>query len=290
VTRLIALLGVVAISFSAVFIRLAAVSPVTAAFFRAFYAVPALALIGWLVRARDQRTPGARLLALASGTLLAFDLALFHESIALVGVGLATVLANVQVVFVAIAGWLLYGERLSRRTLAIIAAVLVGAALMSGLSRPDAYGTAPVMGVLLGAAAGACYGGFLLAFRPATRGRASTSGALLDATIGTALGALLVSPFDPHFSLMPIWPAHGWLVMLALLCQVAGWLMIARALPLLPAVETSILLMGQPVLAVVWGLAFFGERLSPIQWAGTCLVLAGLASSVGSHQSVVDSR
>lgn len=289
-TRLIALLGVVAISFSAVFIRLAAVSPVTAAFFRAFYAVPALLLIWSFVRASDQRTYRARLFACASGTLLAFDLALWHESIALIGVGLATVLANVQVVFVAVAGWLLFGERLSKRTIAIVAAVLVGVALTSGLSRPDSYGSAPTMGVLFGAAAGACYGGFLLAFRAATRGHASTSGPLLDATIGAALGALIVSPLDPHFSLTPFWPAHGWLAVLALVSQVAGWLMIAKALPLLPAVETSILLMGQPVLSIVWGLAFFGEHLSALQWAGTCLVLAGVASTAVSRQSSVVSR
>jgi drug/metabolite transporter (DMT)-like permease len=279
VTRLIALLGVVAISFSAVFIRLAAVSPVTAAFFRAFYAVPALALVWWFARASDHRTHRTRLLAFASGTLLAFDLACWHESIALVGIGLATVVVNVQVVFVAIAGWLLFGERVSKRTVAIIVAVLVGIALTSGFSRPEAYGAAPVTGVLLGVAAGVCYGGFLLVFRAATGGHASTSGPLLDATMGTAVGALLVSPLDPHFSLLPTWPAHGWLATLALVAQVAGWLMIATAVPLLPAVDTSILLMGQPVLTVIWGLTFFGERLSALQWAGTCLVLAGVAST-----------
>ncbi|HEX4346568.1 MAG TPA: DMT family transporter [Vicinamibacterales bacterium] len=277
-TYLIALSGVLAISFSAVFIRLAAVSPVTGAFFRAAYAVPMLALVWLALRKGDRRDRGARLLAFASGIVLAMDLALWHESIALIGVGLATVIANVQVVFVALAAWLLFDERPSRATVVIIVTVLAGITLTSGLSRAGAYGENPELGVMFGAGAGACYSVFLLTFRQATRVRAPTAGPLLDSTIGTMFGALLVSPLDRGFSLVPAWPAHGWLAALALVSQVLGWLAIATALPLLPAVETSILLLMQPVFSVIWGFAWFGERLSPLQWGGTALVLGGVVA------------
>lgn len=277
-THILALLGVLAISFSAVFIRLAAVSPVTAVFYRAAYAVPVLGALWLISRAKDHRGRRARVLALVSGIILSFDLGFWHESIALIGAGLGTVIANIQVVFVAVAGWVLYKERPSASTFGIIAAVLTGIALTSGFARPDAYGANPVLGVALGAAAGVCYAGFLMTFRAANRLRGPTSGPLLDATIGTAIGALLISPLDPHFALAPTWPAHGWLIALALVSQVTGWLLIATALPRLPAVETSILLLGQPVFAVIWGQIIFGEHLSPIQWIGTALVLGGVAS------------
>ena len=278
VTRLRALVGVTAISFSAVFVRLAAVSPVTATFYRALYAVPALAVIHAAGGSSSPRDRRARRLAFASGILLALDLVLWHESIALIGAGIATVIANVQVVFVAFAAWWLFGERLSTRTCAIIAAVLFGIALTSGLARPDAYGANPVVGVLLGLAAGASYACFLLTFRTATRPGAPVAGPLLDSTIGVVAGALVAAPFDPHFAFTPSWPAHGWLAALALVAQVVGWLLIATALPQLPAVETSILLLVQPVLTVLWGRVFFDERLSVIQWAGIGLVLAGVGS------------
>ena len=277
-THFLALAGVLAISFSAVFIRLAAVSPVTATFYRALYAVPVLAALSMITRADDHRARRARALALVSGVILAFDLGFWHESIALIGAGLATVIANIQVVFVAVAGWVLYKERPSLPTFVIIAGVLVGIALTSGFARPNAYGANPVLGVVLGAAAGACYAGFLLTFRAANRLRGPTAGPLLDSTIGTVLGALLVSPLDPHFAFAPTWPAHGWLIALALVSQVVGWLLISTALPRLPAVETSILLLGQPVFAVIWGQMFFGEHLSPIQWMGTARVLGGVAT------------
>ena len=112
VIHLLALLGVLSISFSAIFVRLAAVSPVTATFYRGAYAAPVLLVD--LARAdgrSDRRGRRERWLAVVSGLLLALDLNLWHESIALLGAGLGTVIANAQVVFVAAAAWALYGER-----------------------------------------------------------------------------------------------------------------------------------------------------------------------------------
>jgi drug/metabolite transporter (DMT)-like permease len=277
VVHLLALAGVLSISFSAIFVRLASVSPVTATFYRAAYAVPVLAVIWLASRARDERTPRQRAIAVGSGLILAVDLALWHESIALIGAGLGTVIANVQVVFVALAGWLLYGERPSTRTVALMAIVLTGVGLTSGLARHDAYGRNPAAGVVLGVLAGVAYAAFLLVLRAATQSQAPRAGPLLDSTIGTVIGALLCAAVDPHFALAPSWPAHGWLILLALVSQVVGWLLIATALPRLPAIETSILLLGQPVCAVIWGVLLFSERLSPIQWAGTAIVVGGVA-------------
>lgn len=277
-THVLALLGVLSISFSAIFVRLASVSPVMAALYRAGYAIPVLAVIWACYRRRDRRSRAARLLAFASGIILSLDLAFWHESIALIGAGLATVIANVQVVFVAIAAWALYGERPSVRTALIVAGVLAGIALTSGLARGDAYGSDPALGALFGALAGACYAGFLITFRAANRSAAPVAGPLLDSTMGTFVGALLCAPFDPHFQFAASLHAHLWLATLALVSQVVGWMLIATALTRLPALETSILLLVQPVFAVIWGLLFFSERLSGLQWAGAALVLAGVAS------------
>jgi drug/metabolite transporter (DMT)-like permease len=277
VLHLLALAGVLGISFSAVFVRMANVSPVTTAFYRAAYAVPVLALIAFARRGADRRPGRLRILAAASGVLLAVDLGFWHESIALIGVGLATVIANVQVVFVALLAWLLHGERPTRRMTLLIAAVMCGLLLTSGLARADAYGSAPGLGTVFGVLAGASYAGFLIMFRAANRSLVPPAGPLFDATLGMALGALVIAPADAGFALAPSLPAHAWLALLALVSQVAAWLLIATALPRLPAVETSVLLLVQPMFTLLWGVVFFGERLSALQWLGTLFVLAGVA-------------
>jgi drug/metabolite transporter (DMT)-like permease len=131
--------------------------------------------------------------------------------------------------------------------------------------------------VLFSLGAGVSYACFLLVFRSSGRGAGSPVGPLTDATLGTAAGALMLGPLaDPHFSLAPSWPAHGWLAALALAPQAVGWLFIATALPRLPALETSVMLLGQPMLTVLWAFLIFNERLSPTQWMGVALVLGGV--------------
>jgi len=278
VIRLLALLGVLSISFSAIFVRLAAVSPpVTATFFRGAYAVPLLLAIWLAQRSKDRRDRRERGLALISGLLLALDLDLWHESIALVGAGLGTVIANVQVVFVAAAAWVLYGERPTLGRVATIAAVLGGVVLTSGLARHDAYGAHPVAGAIVGLLAGVVYAAFIIVYRDANRTPGPRSGPLLDSTIGMIAGALVSSVFDSHFTIAPGAAASLWLVLLAIGSQVIGWLLIGTALPSLPVVETSVLLLGQPVFTVIWGVLWFDERLSPLQWLGSGIVLAGVA-------------
>jgi drug/metabolite transporter (DMT)-like permease len=276
VVHLLALLGILSISFSAIFVRLAAVSPVTATFYRGAYAVPVL-LVLWLAqKTHDRRGSRERWLAIAGGLLLALDLNLWHESIALVGAGLGTVIANVQVVFVVAAAWTLYGERPTLARMLTIVAVLGGVALTTGLARHDAYGARPVAGAIIGLVAGVVYAAFLIVYRDANRTAGPRSGPLLDSTLGMIAGALACAWFDPHFTFMPGLTATLWLVLLAIGSQVIGWLLIGTALPKLPVVETSVLLLGQPVFTVIWGVLLFDERLSVLQWTGSAIVLAGV--------------
>ena len=292
--RLFALLGVLSISFSAIFVRLSGASPVTAAFFRGLYAIPPLFIIWWSVRASDTRSRASRGLAMASGVLLAIDLALWHQSIADIGAGLATVLVNTQVLFIGVAAWVLHRERPSRLALVMIPVVLAGVVLVSGLGRPDAYGAKPAAGVVFAVMAAACYAGFLLIFRASNRDLIPPPGPVLDATIGMTLGALiLAAPFDPHFSLAITWPAHGWLLAMALICQAAGWILIGIALPRLPALESSVILLSQPIGTVTWGWLIFAERMSVIQATGMGVMTIGIATlmvkgTVGNPSSLPD--
>jgi len=273
--HLAAAIGVLIISFSAIFVRLAGVSPDTSAFFRALYALPPLLLV-MLALERTRRPLKLRLLALASGVFLGLDLAFWHRAIDWIGAGLATVLGNTQVVFVGFAAWLLHGER-PRLAFALgVPVAFIGMVLVSGLGRADAYGSDPIRGTIFGLLTGITYSVFLLLFRVARRGPGSPAGALFDSTVGVAMVAGMVGLAGGHLDLGWQWPAHGWLVALALGSQVVGWMLIAHTLPRLPAIETSVLLLLQPMATVLWALLIFSEDLSSPQWAGVALVLTGV--------------
>jgi len=276
--RLVALAGAIVISFSAILFRLADVSPATAAFFRPAYGLPVLALLALAQRGAPPRSPSARVAAIAAGGLMGFAFVLWTYAIDAIGAGLSTVLGNTQVVIIGLAAWILQGERPSRAAAAGVPLVLVGIAATGGLGGEAAYGDAPARGVALGIANAFAYAAFLMAFRSLGRGRRVAAGLLGDASFGAALVAGLAGWVgDPGFSLVPTWPAHGWLVASGLGPQVVGWLAILYALPRLPALDTSVILLMQPVLTVAWAWWLLAETPSAVQLAGVGLVLAGVA-------------
>lgn len=275
-TYLRGVVGVAFISFSSTLVKLSEASPNTITFFRALYAIPMIALIRFPRRAQDRRTRRDRTMAIAAGLILAVDLMLFHAAIEVIGAALGLVLANLQVLFVAFAAFLVYRDRPSRPAFIALPTVLFGAVLLSGLGRADSYGTNPGLGVALGIGAAIAYAAFIMMYRAASRSTASPAGALLDATYGTAAGALLLGVFDSGFDLVPSWPSHGWLVLMAFMVQAVGWLLIGTTLPRLPALAGSFLILLQPVLGLIWGTSLLDEVISPTQGAGVVLILSGI--------------
>lgn len=277
--------GAGCIASSATLVRLADTQPATAAAFRCLYALPVLAVLMMREDRRLGRRPVRdRLLAAAAGVFFALDLVMWHHAIASVGAGIATVLGNLQVVFVGLLAWWLLGERPSRRLVAAIPVVLGGVVLISGVVGADAYGEDPVMGVVFGVGTSVAYAGFLLLLRHGSRDLRRSSGPLFDATAVAAVVSIALGPVSGGVDLVPTWPAHGWLVLLALTSQVAGWLLIAVSLPRVPAALTSVILLLQPVASVLLSAAVLAERPSPVQLLGCAVVLAGVVAATAGRR------
>ena len=110
------------------------------------------------------------------------------------------------------------------------------------------------------------------------------AGPLFDATAVSALVCALLGPVSGGLDLVPSWPAHGWLVLLALSSQVLGWLLISVSLPRVPAALTSVILLLQPVASVLLAAAVLAERPSPAQLLGCLVVLAGVVAATAGRR------
>jgi drug/metabolite transporter (DMT)-like permease len=277
--------GAACIATSATLVRLADVEPATAATFRCLYALPILGLLMLREDRRFGRRPARqRWIAAGAGVLFAVDLVLWHHAIAAVGAGIATVLGNLQVVIVGFVAWWLLGERPSGRLLVAVPIVLLGVVFISGVIGADAYGENPGLGVLFGVGTSIAYAGFLLVLRHGARDLRRVAGPLFDATAVSAVFCALLGPVSGGIDLVPSWPAHGWLVLLALSSQVLGWLLISVSLPRVPAALTSVILLLQPVAAVALSAAVLDERPSPAQLVGCLIVLAGVVTAAASRR------
>lgn len=275
-TLLAALLGAVMISFSAIFFALSGADPVTGTFFRGLYALPILAVIWWSRRTRDTRGTRRRSLALAAGLALGLDVVAWHSAIEHIGAGLATLIANSQVIFVSISAWIFLKERPANKVLGAIPVILLGVALVSGIGQDGAFGSNPLLGTALALLAAVFYSGFILGFRHANEAQAPAAGPLLESTIGLVLVAPVVGLVGSGIDVVPSWPSHGWLLALALTSQVGGWMLIGYVLPRLPAAETATIILLQPALTLIWGALILGERPSVIQLLGAVIVLGGV--------------
>jgi drug/metabolite transporter (DMT)-like permease len=278
--RRAAVLGAATIAFSSILVRLSHASPSTAAIFRCAYALPVLGLLAWLEERRlGPRDWRDRRIAVASGFFFAADLLLWHNSIKYVGAGLATVLANIQIVLVPLVAWMVLSERPGRRVLAALPIALFGVLLISGALEHGAYGRDPTRGTLYGLGAGIAYVGFLLLLRRGGADVRRIVAPLFEAT-ATALVLCVIAGLiigDAH--LVPVWPGAGWLIVLALSSQIVGWLLIMVSLPRLPAAMTSLTLAIQPVGTVALAAIILGESPSPLQLLGVAVVLVALLAA-----------
>ena len=275
--RLTALLGALSISFSGVLYLYADVSSETASFYRCFWGLPIIAFAAWYERRERHDTMPRRavLLAAVAGVLFAGDLIFWHHTIDAVGAGLATVLGNLQVVIVAIAAWLLFGERPTARTLVALPIVLGGVVLIAGVLGGQNYGADPTLGVMLGILTALCYAGYLIIIRQVSRRRIAQPVAVSTATSGAV--ALAVGLALGSIDLFPGAESMLWLILLGITAQSLGYLFISISLPRLPAVVTSIILLVQPVLAVLFAIVLVGEAPSAGQMLGVAMVIGGIA-------------
>ena len=278
--RVSALLGALAIAFSSILVRLSHTSPSTAAIFRCAFALPILGLLAWL----EDRRFGSRLwsdrrVAIGAGVFFAADLLLWHHSIDDVGAGLATVLANIQVVIVPLVAWALLSERPGRRVLAALPIALLGVLLISGVLQGGAYGRNPTRGTLFGLGAGIAYVGFLMLLRRSSSDLRRVAGPLFEATAVATVACVAAGLVIGDADLTPGWPGVGWLIVLALTSQVIGWLLITTSLPRLPAAITSLTLTVQPVGSVALAALILAEAPTALQLVGVAIVVGAVVTA-----------
>jgi drug/metabolite transporter (DMT)-like permease len=272
---LLAVLGALCIAGSPIFVALADTTPGTAAFYRSLLALPLL----WPLARRTGAPGRLRGRAWAAGVLLAVDLLLWNQSIADAGAGIATVIANTQVIVLPLLAWLLLGERPERWFAPALPLLVLGIALAGGIGQAGAVGAQPLRGTLLATVAGLCYAGFLFLLRESSRA-GETVGSIFDVTVAAMLASLLLGALWHGIDFTPGTAAIGWLAAQAVTGQVIGWLLLGAALPRLSAALGGSILLLQPVGALALGVVVLAEQPSALQLLGCLLVLAVILAAV----------
>jgi drug/metabolite transporter (DMT)-like permease len=269
-------LGALLISTSAPIVLLSHASPSSAAFWRCAFGATLLRLLLVILRRRSPTLVlKERIIVAAGGFAFGINLVLWAESVKRIGAGIATVLGNTQVLFVAILAPFVLKENLYKRALFGLGWIGSGLLIISRYhAGSDVDDFRP--GVIFGLASAALYGAFLLCFRLTVRDRPDRTlwvWYLTSVIAAVTCGAASVA--TRTYS-MPAMSSYAWLFVMALISQVVGWSLITSGITSLPAAQSSALLLIQPVGAIVLGWILFKEHLPTWEGAGVLSILLGV--------------
>ncbi len=269
--------GATLISFSAVFVKLAAVGPITAGFYRVLFGGIFLLLFAVARGYFRELTRKSLYMALLCGVVFALDLTWWHKSIHGVGPGLATVLSNFQVFIMAAAGMILFSERL---TLRFIVAVCLAMAGLFMLVSPgwSAFGPQWRWGVYYGLLTAVAYAAYLLSVRflqtKKSFGAVVVNMALISLATGLIMGVQLQLAGESFT--IPDGTSLAALAGYGFFSQMVGWILISTALPRVQVSVAGLIILLQPSLAFIWDILFFARPTGIVEVMGAGVALTAI--------------
>ncbi|MBI4304178.1 MAG: DMT family transporter [Chloroflexi bacterium] len=273
--HIILAVGVVSVSFAALFVRLAQAPPLIIAAYRLCLASLLLDPVA-LMRSRNELRRLSRrdvFLMLLSGTFLALHFGLWITSLSYTSVATSVVLVTVSPIFVAIASYLLFGERLSGQTIVGIAACILGATLVTyGNWR---LGPGPLFGGVLALLGALAVAGYMLIGR---RLRQSLGLLSYSSIVYSSAGLLLlISAIALRYPLFGYSTGtYMMLLLLAVVPQLLGHTSLNWSLRFVSATLVTVAVLGEPVGATLWAFLFLGEVPALTEVVGGTLILIGI--------------
>ncbi len=269
--------GAALISFSAVWVQHADVGPTVSGFYRNLLGGIFLLIV--VLSRREALWRGGRpfLVAIVAAAFFAADLSFWHRSILFVGPGLATLIANFQVFFLAGFGALVFKEALGWRFLISIPLAVAGLFLVVGFD-PNTLEANYQLGVYLGLISALAYALYLLVLRKSQSDtpRLSASANLMIISFVTAaiMGAEALALGEgfriPNLASWSSLAAYG------IFSHSLGWIAISRGIAKVDASRAGLILLSQPTLTFVWDRLFFGRVMSLTAISGAALALGAI--------------
>lgn len=270
------IIGAVIISFSSVMVTLAGVPPDVAGFYRLFVGGLGMLVILWRMGKLKHLTTHVWKWSLLSALFFAADFFCWHRSIGFVGPGLSTMLANFQVIILAMVSILFLKEKPTKAFLVAIPTALVGLYLMVGVSW-NSFTPEFKIGIIFGLFTAVAYALYLLSLK-FSLSRAEADPLAMACAValltGLLLGGLAMIQGESFALTTPKTIAS--LATLALICHALGWYLITRGIQRVKTSLVGLILLLQPTLSYVWDILFFNKPTNAMELTGVGLALTAI--------------
>ncbi len=269
------LIGVIAVSFASIFIRLADASPIVIAAARLLFASAVLlpfAAVNSMVSI-GKLTMRDLFLIILSSLFLALHFGLWITSLSYTTIASSVILVTSHPAFVAVISYFLWKERLNKLNILGIAAALAGVAVIN--YGDFALSSRAVLGDLMALAASFAMGAYLIIGRQ-MRKRIDSLGYLTLIYTGAGLMLLLVLLFTGERLSGYSATTYLMFLLLALVPQLIGHSALNLAVRTLPVTLVSVAILGEPIGATILGALILREMPKINEIAGGVLILLGI--------------
>ncbi|MDR6942552.1 DMT family transporter [Mucilaginibacter pocheonensis] len=266
-------IGILCISFSPIFVKLAGVEPISAAFYRVFIAW--LCLLPYCIIKKKLRINKKQLMiAVAAGIVFASDVAVWNISLLKISATVSTLIANLAPVWVGLLSFVLFKKRSGMLFWAGTLIAIAGMIVLVGYQNIIHLNLNA--GILLAVLASLFYATYILITKNIME-NIDVFTFMFYSMLGSTVFLFVVNSVAggaiANFSL------NVWLcfVGMGLICQLGGWLTINYSLRYLESTKVAISLLSQTVFAGLLATFLLYEKLSVTEIIGSVLVLAGIA-------------
>ena len=266
-------IGILCISFSPIFVKLAGGSPITSGFYRIFIAW--LCLLPWcLVKGNLKIARKDLMVALLGGVIFALDIAVWNLSLTKISATVSTLIANLAPVWVGLMTYFIFKKAAGRLFWIGTCVAITGMVMLVGYQHLLALELNA--GILLALLASLFYAIYIVITRGILQNISTVTFMFYNMLAGSVF--LFVINLFLHNQMVDF-SLSAWLCFLGMgvLCQLAGWLTINHSLRFLESTKVSIALLSQTVIAGFLAIFLLNETLELNEIIGSAIVLAGIA-------------
>lgn len=269
------LIGVISVSLSAIFVKLANADSGVIAFYRMLFSI--LIMLPWfLMKYRHEVKRLSKrdwIFSSIAGIFLAFHFILWFESLNYTSVASSTVLVTMQPLFAFVGTYLFFKEKITLKTLLAGSIAIIGSLLISWgdfqISGSALYGD------ILALIACALVTGYLLFGQDVRQRLSLVTYTMVVYTISTITLFFYVVLKNESFG---PYPAMDWMwfLLLAIIPNLLGHNLFNWSLKWISTNVISIAILFEPVGAAILAIVVFQEYLTVTQIVGGAIVIAGI--------------
>ena len=265
--------GILCVGFAAVFVKIADVTGSVSAFYRVLIA--SIIVVPWWLATKSKTKLSTNDVAvvMTGGIIFALTLALWNTSVLLTSAATATLLVNSTPIWVGLASFALFRERLSNYYWIGLAVAMGGMMWLLGAEAYKELRLSP--GNLLAIGSSISYAAYLITTQR-TRDRVDLV-AFMALSLLSSMVILLIFNLTIDAKLTG-YSNRSWMALigLGLVSQLGGWLSINYALGHLRAAQVSVWLLSESVVTAVIAMIFLNEYIKINQLIGGALILVGI--------------